>query len=128
MGSELNLKQTLAGMTILVVDDEPALLNLLQRSLSRLGARILVAEHGSQALDVLGREKINVMLCDVHLGSHTCNEFLPQCLAAQAGLKVIVTSGGMDYPEEYPFLPKPYSIGGLVSQLLSTRGGFQSTF
>jgi len=115
------MEQSLREMTILVIDDEPALLHLLERTLSRAGARVLTANCGSDALQILDQEQVHLLLCDVHLGSNnSCSDLLPQCQSEHPELKIIVTSGGTDYPENYPFLAKPYSIRDLIRLALLT--------
>lgn len=116
------MEQSLTGMTILVVDDEPSLLHLLERSLTRAGARVFSASCGRDAMETLSQEQVELLFCDVHLGSKTCHEFLPQCLRVNPELKVVVTSGGTDYPEGYPFLAKPYSLQALVTLIRQTAG------
>ena len=51
--------------TILVVEDEPALLNLVTEILTQQGYRVFGAERAKQALDILGKENIDLMLSDV---------------------------------------------------------------
>ena len=55
---------TLAGAAVLVVDDEPILSMTFGVLLQREGATVHVAADGRVALEVLGRESIDVMLCD----------------------------------------------------------------
>jgi CheY-like chemotaxis protein len=55
---------TLSESTILVVDDEPILRLTFSLVLERTGATVHVAEHGLDALDVLERERIDVILSD----------------------------------------------------------------
>ena len=51
--------------TILLVDDETALLMLTTKILSQQGYRILSAENGKQALEILEKEFVDLMLSDV---------------------------------------------------------------
>ncbi|MDH5326404.1 MAG: response regulator [Gammaproteobacteria bacterium] len=51
--------------TILVVDDEPSLVYLEEVILSTNGYRVLTAQGGLQALDILAREHVDLMLSDV---------------------------------------------------------------
>jgi putative two-component system response regulator len=53
--------------TVLVVDDEEANLNLLQRLLERAGYRVVRAHHGDEALDAVARERPDVVLSDVRM-------------------------------------------------------------
>lgn len=51
--------------TILIADDEPDTLDLLEITLGRAGYRILRATHGREALDVARREQPDLLLLDV---------------------------------------------------------------
>ncbi len=51
--------------TILVVDDEPALRELCQLILEQQGYRVLVAGSGREALEILAREAVDLLLSDV---------------------------------------------------------------
>ena len=57
----------MSGCTVLVVDDEPMLRNLLSRLLRMDGYEVLEAEDGETALDVVAREKPDLVLLDVML-------------------------------------------------------------
>ena len=51
--------------TILVVDDEPALLGLSNEILMQQGYHVIVAESGKQALDILQNQHVDLVLSDV---------------------------------------------------------------
>ncbi|MFT7776580.1 HD domain-containing phosphohydrolase [Roseateles sp.] len=57
----------LAPATLLFVDDEPAILNALRRLFRPQGHRILLAESGAAALEILAREKIDLVLSDMRM-------------------------------------------------------------
>ena len=50
--------------TILVVDDEKLGRMVTRRRLSKLNHRVLEAENGRQALEILQREKVDLVLSD----------------------------------------------------------------
>ena len=50
--------------TILCVDDEPRILRALERMLRRYACRVLLASSGNEAVDLLEREQIEVVICD----------------------------------------------------------------
>src|SRR5204862_6762959 len=54
-----------AGGTLLLVDDEAANLDSLERIFSREGYRTLRAESGAAALDLLRTEPVDVVLTDL---------------------------------------------------------------
>lgn len=53
--------------TVLVVDDEPDLLNLLRHNLRRAGLRVIVSVAGDEALRLIPRERPDVIVLDVLL-------------------------------------------------------------
>ncbi len=52
---------------ILVVDDEPNQLVTISRILARQGHVVLTADNGTAALEVLGREAVDVMITDLNM-------------------------------------------------------------
>lgn len=53
--------------TILVLDDEETIRDLLEQAFSREGFRVLSAESAEKALDILRKESIMVMFLDLKL-------------------------------------------------------------
>lgn len=56
-----------SSTTILVVDDEEMMRNLLEKILSREGYNIITAENGIQALDILHNEKADIIITDMKM-------------------------------------------------------------
>ncbi len=105
--------------TILLVEDEMPVRNLVSTILSRLGYRVLEAESGVAAQVVWQehRNEINLLLTDMIMPEGVSGRDLAKILQAQdPKLKVIFSSGysrdlfGKDMLLEdgYNFLPKPY--------------------
>ncbi len=61
--------------TLLIVDDEPDVLESL-RHLFRRAYRVLTAESGEEALEVVGREEVHVILSDQRMPGMTGDVFL----------------------------------------------------
>lgn len=55
------------GATLLLVDDEPAILAALRRLLRPLGYRLLLAESGAAALEILEKEPVDLVLSDMRM-------------------------------------------------------------
>ena len=51
--------------TVLVVDDEPAIVDSLQKIFERESLRVLTAGSGGEALDIIRREAVSVLLTDL---------------------------------------------------------------
>jgi DNA-binding response OmpR family regulator len=58
---------TMAGSTVLVVDDEPRIVEFLEENLRADDYSVLTAADGEQAIDLLARSRPDVMLLDVVL-------------------------------------------------------------
>lgn len=53
--------------TVLCVDDEPNILSALRRLFRSTGYRVLLAEGGAQALDVLAQESVDIIISDMRM-------------------------------------------------------------
>src|SRR5688572_4780733 len=51
--------------TVLVVDDEPGIVDSLQKVFERESLRVLTARGGAEALEVLRKEPVSVVLTDL---------------------------------------------------------------
>ncbi|MBB3859543.1 two-component system KDP operon response regulator KdpE [Novosphingobium hassiacum] len=78
------------GVTILVVDDEPAIRRLLRASLTRVGYTVVEAGTAREALAALHIDKPEVVLLDLGLPDRDGLEMIP--LIRTAGVAVIVVS------------------------------------
>lgn len=64
--------------TILVVDDEESIRDILEKAFGRAGYMVRSAASAEEALDILGQENIQVMFLDLNLpemnGVELCNQ------------------------------------------------------
>jgi len=54
-------------ITILVVDDEAMIRNLLEKILAREGYKILMAKDGQEALDIISSKKVDIVISDMKM-------------------------------------------------------------
>ncbi|MEH6824162.1 MAG: sigma-54 dependent transcriptional regulator [Motiliproteus sp.] len=54
-------------LNVLVIDDEPALRQILGNVVTKAGHSVQLAENGTQALEILARDSIDVALCDIRM-------------------------------------------------------------
>jgi PAS domain S-box-containing protein len=105
--------------TILVVEDEASLRELVCTLLRHYGYRVLQASHGKEALEVWRAKsgEIDLLLTDMMMpGGISGWELAGKLQADRPGLKVIYTSGysvdllerGGEFGQGIHFLPKPY--------------------
>ena len=83
------------GETILLVDDEPTVLKLMQRSLERAGYHVMTASDGQKGLDCYteNQEKIALVLTDMSMPSMGGADMIRQLRKKSPSVKVICTSG-----------------------------------
>jgi len=113
--------------TILVVEDEQLLLELLKDMLEGEGYRVLTATDGIEAVDLYRNEKENVslVLSDMGLPSMGGWEVLRQLKAINPKVKVILSSGFMDSKVRQDmiqsgardFIQKPYTPEKVLQQI-----------
>jgi two-component system sensor histidine kinase/response regulator len=62
-------------MRILAVEDEPEYLEMLQEVMQSIGHNIVIALNGTEALDMLEKQKIDVVVSDVKMPTMNGIEF-----------------------------------------------------
>jgi EAL domain-containing protein (putative c-di-GMP-specific phosphodiesterase class I) len=82
--------------TLLIVDDDPRMINLFETVLCHEGFRILAAESAEQALDLLATNDVSVVLSDQHMPGMTGVELLRRIKGLYPETVRIVMSGLMD--------------------------------
>ena len=118
--------------TILVVEDDASLRRLTQVQLDKLGYQTRLAVDAAGGLDILRREPVELVLCDLHLPSTSGLELLKKVHAEYPETKfVIVTAfGSVDTAIEamksgaYDYLTKPLhpvELRSLVERVFERR-------
>ena len=119
--------------SILIVDDEPQIRRVLKASLSSQGGRVLVAENGEQALEVLRQETVDVVLLDLNMpgmgGLEAC-----RAIRAAWNMPIIVLSVRDSGPDKIEaldagaddYVTKPFSFEELMARIRAAlrRSGF----
>ncbi|WP_439476027.1 PAS domain S-box protein [Brevundimonas sp.] len=106
-----------AGRRLLLVEDDVSVAVVALELLESLGLEVRAVETAPQALDLLKREKFDMMLSDVVMpGGMTGIELARSCGRDYPDMRVVLTSGyaGEDVDAAladapWPFLRKPYS-------------------
>jgi DNA-binding response OmpR family regulator len=84
-----------AGLTILVVDDEPAWVGALGALLGRAGHRIVAAYDGDEALRRFRGERVDAVLLDLAMpgmdGAEVCRQ-----MRAESDVPILIVSGERD--------------------------------
>src|SRR5213592_2274486 len=110
--------------TILAVDDDPAVLRLLDQTLSAAGYRVLVAGGGRSAIEVYetAAGPVHLLLTDVMMPDLTGPVLAERLRASQPDLPVLFISGFHDADlvqrfatsKGFTLLPKPFTIEALL--------------
>jgi PAS domain S-box-containing protein len=119
--------------SILVIEDDEPLVDLLRQILGRLGYDVLLARSGKEAVE-LARTfdgRIDLALLDLKLPDMDGQSVFPLIMAARPDLKVIVCSGySVDGPARAildagaeGFIQKPFSIAPFAEKLKEVLGG-----
>jgi len=107
--------------TVLVVDDEPEIRTSLRGILAEEGLRVLEAQDGQQALDVIRRENPELVILDIWMPEVDGLQLLQQ-LQGDASPAVIMISGHGNIETAvkatklgaFDFIEKPFSLDGLL--------------
>ena len=79
--------------TVLVVEDDPSLRMLCRVNLELENYRVLEAATIDLADEVLTRERVNLVLLDLHVGSRDGRELVPVIRARQPDAAICLLSG-----------------------------------
>ena len=109
--------------SVLIVDDEPLLLELLADMLKDMGCEVWMARHGAEALQVLGRNaQIEVLLTDVNMPGMSGHELAERARRVREGLPVLLLSGRESDGRGYPIVHKPFVRHELEAAMSRTVG------
>ena len=116
--------------TILLVDDDQNIRELLKEILDRFNYRVLSAQSGEESLEIYRekKEKIDLVLMDLNMPGMGGRQCLKELLGLEPALKVIVSSGHCTQGEidetmrlgAAEFLTKPYHHSDLLKKIRET--------
>lgn len=110
---------------LLLVDDDPSLLKLLGMRLSSEGFRVTTAESGHDALRVLGREQIDLVISDLRMDEMDGMALFAEIQKRQPGMPVIILTAHGSIPDAvaatqqgvFGFLTKPVDRDALYKAI-----------
>jgi diguanylate cyclase (GGDEF)-like protein/PAS domain S-box-containing protein len=134
LGTETQPEDTENAPRLLLVDDEPLLLQSLQRLLDGRGYQIETATSGREAMNHLGQHDFDLLLLDLHLPDVYGFEVLQHAAALGREVCTIVVSGDSDISAAiralkegaYAFVRKPYKPDELLHTVHNALGHLQS--
>jgi two-component system, cell cycle sensor histidine kinase and response regulator CckA len=124
MSSSITLSLQPSAITILAVDDDREILNLLEDLLLTAGYRVLRAEGGRSALEIYEAhgEPVHLLLTDVVMPDLTGPVVAERLRSRQPNLQVLFISGCHDADllqrfvthKGFALLPKPFTVQSLL--------------
>ena len=106
---------------VLVVDDDPEVLEILAVMLEDLGCEVVTATGPQEALEKLTADpRVEVLFTDIEMPEMDGYELAKQALRVRSGLKVIVTSGRGQDRTDLPMMRKPFGTEALARTMEDT--------
>jgi len=112
---------TTTPTSVLVVDDEDSIRQALERFVSRLGYRAVMARDGITALERVAQNHFDLMLCDVRMPGVSGVELVPRVLERDPDVAILMLTA-VDEPRTaveclklgaYDYLIKPVDLDEL---------------
>jgi len=111
--------------TILVIDDEPPIRKLLRTGLSTQGYVILEAPNAATALEVLGRDRVDLVILDLGLPDMRGHDLLATIRTRHPELPVVVLSSRTDEGGKVEaldlgaddYITEPFGMAELLARL-----------
>lgn len=119
------LQRNVAAMshTVLVVDDDPGVLDVVVAMLEDLGCEVISAPGGSDALDRLRENRdISILITDINMPGMDGHELAELARRVRPELKVLQLSGREPRRGGLPMIRKPFSFEELADVLQRTTG------
>ncbi|VUS50280.1 two-component system response regulator GlrR [Klebsiella spallanzanii] len=110
---------------LLLVDDDPGLLKLLGMRLVSEGYSVLTAESGPEALRILGRDKVDLVVSDLRMDEMDGLQLFSEIQKVQPGMPVIILTAHGSIPDAvaatqqgvFSFLTKPVDKDALYKAI-----------
>jgi two-component system, cell cycle sensor histidine kinase and response regulator CckA len=121
-----------ASATVLVVDDEAGVRQILQRILTTAGYTVVTASNGAEALKLFesSSKAVDLLITDIVMPGMDGRELARQCCELRDTLKVIYISGytrdsllsQQTFEEGTKFIEKPFTSDVILERIVSVMG------
>ncbi len=116
--------------TVLLVEDEPMVRSVAERALTRHGYKVVTADNGEEALEILERgDPIDLLISDVVMPGMDGPTVVREARKSRPDLKILFMSGYAEEQlrksidiENVNFLPKPFSVTELAEAARRAAG------
>jgi two-component system cell cycle response regulator CpdR len=109
--------------TVLVVDDEPLVLDLTASMLEDMGCDVVTATNGAEALNMLASDHhITILITDINMPGMSGYELAVQAQSSRPGLQVLLLSGLETGGHGFPLIRKPFLQDDLRRTMQNTTG------
>jgi DNA-binding NtrC family response regulator len=126
----------MGSYSILVVDDEPDLRDLIQIRLEAAGHRVAVAVNGRKASELLLRQTFDLVITDVLMPERDGIELISEVRAKYPKLRIVVMTAGGQIPRgdyllmaqklgAHVTLGKPFTGEQLLNAVAAAMAGAQ---
>jgi two-component system, cell cycle response regulator CpdR len=107
----------------LVVDDDPAVLELIGEMLEELGCEVVSVQNGTEALVALEEnQRIEILITDVNMSGIAGYDLAQAAKQLRPALKPILLSGRETDSRGFPLLRKPFLQNDLARVMKETTG------
>jgi two-component system cell cycle response regulator CpdR len=109
--------------TVLVVDDEPLVLEVIAAMLEDMGCRVVTATTGAEALTKLSADhRITILISDINMPGMSGYELAERARRSRRDLQVIMSSGREADGRGFPIIRKPFAQDDLRRTMSRTTG------
>ncbi len=112
-------------MRILVIDDEPAIVRMLERSLGAHGYSVISADNGEDGIDLAVNAQVDLVLLDISLPGLDGHHTLARIRARRPDLPVLMLTARDDVPNKVAaldagaddYITKPFVLDELIARI-----------
>ena len=123
--------RNIGSETVLIVDDDPAILDFIKEEIGQYGYRPILARNADEALILAENEKVDLLLTDIMMPGANGVDLAKQFAAIYPEIKVLFMSGYLCPPlahqgipeSEYAFVQKPFAPNVLVTKMRKVLSG-----